>query len=143
MLSDIEYTNGLSTLSNSYSRNYTWSRTSHKTFRYLKEIVDESKKVSSSQVCRNCVMDTTDPKIKFDENGVCDHCRTFYFHTKPIWQIRLKSDYSINKMVKEIKNKGNRKDYDCIIGLSGGIDSSYLTYYAVKKIRSSSIGVSC
>lgn len=71
-------------------------------------------------------MDTTDPAITFDEKGVCNHCRTFeeviskgYF---PNEEGRKKLDSLLNK----IKSDGKGKEYDCIIGLSGGVDSCYL-----------------
>lgn len=84
------------------------------------------------QICINCVMDTTDSQIVFDENGVCDHCNIFYKDILPSWN-NLKSDPNkLNKIVQNIKNKGKNSDFDCIVGMSGGIDSSYLTYLVAK-----------
>lgn len=82
------------------------------------------------QVCTNCVMDTSDSVIKFDENGVCDHCRNFYSNINPNWHAGESDRARLDAMVTQIKKDGKGKKYDCIIGISGGIDSSYLLYYA-------------
>jgi N-acetyl sugar amidotransferase len=73
-------------------------------------------------------MDTTDPDITFNTNGVCNWCERYENETSKYW---LKGDAGKAKMqawVNEIKEYGKGKEYDCIIGLSGGIDSSYLAY---------------
>lgn len=82
------------------------------------------------QICTNCVMDTTDSKISFDESGVCDHCSDFYKHILPNWHTDEKGRIELQKIVEKIKQEGKGKDFDCIMGMSGGIDSSYLTYWA-------------
>jgi len=82
------------------------------------------------QVCSNCVMDTTDSQIKFDEKGMCDHCHNFYENILPSWHTDERGKAKLEKQVSEIKRKSKNKEYDCIIGLSGGVDSSYLAYYA-------------
>ncbi len=82
------------------------------------------------QVCSNCVMDTTDSKIEFDEKGVCDHCRSFYEHTLPNWHVGERGGVMLASQLDRIRKNGRGKDFDCIIGMSGGIDSSYLTYVA-------------
>lgn len=82
------------------------------------------------KICTNCVMDTTDSKITFDENGVCDHCRSYYEHTLPNWKTGEAGRADLEKMIDTIKEHGKGKDFDCIIGMSGGIDSSYLVYAA-------------
>ena len=86
-----------------------------------------------NQVCTNCVMDTTDSKISFDEKGVCDHCNTFYSDILPRWHTGEKGDKALKEMVKKIKKEGKGKDFDCLMGMSGGIDSSYLLYVMVEK----------
>lgn len=75
-------------------------------------------------------MDTTDSKITFDRDGVCDHCTTFYRKTLPAWQTDEDGRKSLKSTLEKVKTAGASKDYDCIIGMSGGIDSSYLTYLA-------------
>jgi len=86
------------------------------------------------QVCTNCVMDTTDSNIVFDDKGVCDHCNTFYRDIQPNWNTDEKGAAEIKAAVEKIKKEGKGKDFDCIMGMSGGIDSSYLLYLAVKEL---------
>jgi hypothetical protein len=82
------------------------------------------------QICTRCVMDTTDSHIEFDENGVCDHCRNFDKNIKPYWHPQENRLDELNKIAERIQKKGKKSDYDCILGLSGGADSSYLAYVA-------------
>jgi len=82
------------------------------------------------QRCTRCVMDTTDSKITFDENGVCDHCRNFDKNIKPYWNPNENKMDELLKLADKIRITGTGKDYDCILGLSGGADSSYLAYIA-------------
>lgn len=89
--------------------------------------------MSQVQICTNCVMDTTDSKIVFDEKGVCDHCNTYYAAIEPVWNYGKGREKELEKMVESIKREGKGKDFDCIMGMSGGIDSSYLLYMMVEK----------
>lgn len=82
------------------------------------------------RICSNCVMDTTDTAITFDANGVCDHCNTFHTQVQPHWHTGEQGKAELEQMVETIKAAGKGKDFDCIIGMSGGIDSSYLLYAA-------------
>jgi N-acetyl sugar amidotransferase len=86
------------------------------------------------RICVNCVMDSTDADIKFDEKGMCDHCSTFFSSIYPKWRFGEQGDQALEEMVCNIKRAGRGKDFDCIIGMSGGIDSSYLTYIAKEKL---------
>ena len=85
------------------------------------------------KICSNCVMDTSDSKINFDEKGVCDHCNTYYKDILPKWHTDEKGDKALKDIVERIKKEGEGKDFDCLMGMSGGIDSSYLLYMMVKK----------
>lgn len=87
------------------------------------------------QQCTNCVMDTTDRKITFDENGVCDHCHTFFNDIKPNWHPDDRGWLEIQRTADKIRQEGKGKDFDCIIGMSGGVDSSYLVYLAKEKLN--------
>ena len=78
------------------------------------------------QICSNCVMDTTDSKIVFDEKGVCDHCSSYYSDILPNWQPDRNREDELEKISAQIREEGKGKEYDCIIGMSGGTDSSYL-----------------
>lgn len=82
------------------------------------------------QICTNCVMDTTDSAITFDARGACDHCNTYYSKTLPNWDTGAAGKAELDRMVSEIRAAGKGRDFDCIIGMSGGIDSSYLVYAA-------------
>jgi N-acetyl sugar amidotransferase len=79
-------------------------------------------------------MDTTDSRITFDEHGVCDHCNNFYKHTFPNWKTGAEGWQALQQVVERIKKEGQGKDFDCILGISGGIDSSYLTHIAREKL---------
>ncbi|MFM5466249.1 N-acetyl sugar amidotransferase [Aeromonas veronii] len=85
------------------------------------------------KICSNCVMDTTDSKIVFDANGVCDHCLDFEENVKPRWHTDERGEAELNRIIAKIKEDGKDRDFDCIIGMSGGADSSYLLHVAVKK----------
>lgn len=87
------------------------------------------------QRCTNCVMDTTDSAITFDENGVCDFCTDFYENIQPAWQTKLKDSDLLRRTAEQIKAASKGKQYDCIIGMSGGVDSSYLCYVAKELMR--------
>jgi aminotransferase len=78
------------------------------------------------QMCCKCVMDTTDPAIVFDSQGVCNHCRDFDAVTRHNWFPNDEGDQKLQQILRQIKDAGKGQEYDCIIGLSGGVDSSYL-----------------
>ena len=80
------------------------------------------------KLCVNCVMDTTDSKIIFDDKGICDHCNTFYKDISPNWHTDEKGHQQIKSIIDKIKKEGEGKEFDCLMGMSGGIDSSYLLY---------------
>ncbi len=84
------------------------------------------------QICTNCVMDTSDSQISFDENGVCDHCRGFKEHVEPNWHPNENGERMFAKVVEKIKQDGRGREFDCILGMSGGLDSSFLLHKAVK-----------
>ncbi len=88
-------------------------------------------KVSTGrEVCVRCVMDVSDPDITFDENGVCNHCRQFDLVYKPVLERANSSEgpARLATLVEGIKAQGAGKDYDCIIGISGGVDSTYVAW---------------
>jgi len=78
-------------------------------------------------------MDTTDPAISFDENGVCDHCSTFRTMVLPHWHTDQRGHDELQRIVEKIKKDGKDRDFDCLIGISGGLDSSYMCHIAVKE----------
>jgi len=86
------------------------------------------------QLCATCVMDTSDAAITFDAEGVCDHCRTFHRDIKPHWHTDARGRREFEEMAARIKASGKGKPHDCILGMSGGIDSSYLLYVATVEL---------
>lgn len=85
------------------------------------------------QICTCCVMDTTDEDISFDENGVCMRCNEYKERILPDWNFGKGHEKELGELIEEIKRKGEGKKYDCILGLSGGLDSSYMLHLAVKE----------
>jgi len=86
------------------------------------------------QVCKNCIMDTTDSTITFDDKGWCDYCKNYHNHIVRNWDTGEQGERELLSIAKKIKAEGIGKDFDCIIGISGGLDSSYLTYIAKEKL---------
>ena len=85
------------------------------------------------QVCSRCVMDTTDTDIQFDEHGVCQRCREYEERILPDWQHGKGHEKELQELISKIKKSGEGKKYDCILGLSGGLDSTYMLHLAVKE----------
>ncbi len=79
-------------------------------------------------------MDTSDPNIEFDERGVCDYCRNYKSIIWPNWHTGDEGERELMSIAKKIKQEGKGKDFDCIIGMSGGLDSSYAVYIAKEKM---------
>jgi len=78
------------------------------------------------RMCTRCIMDTTDPEITFDENGVCNHCWYFDNQLSHYWHPDEKGKQLLDDMIAEVRAYGANRKYDAVIGLSGGVDSSYL-----------------
>ena len=80
------------------------------------------------KICKRCIMDTSDPEITFDKNGICKHC----YRYDNILQSRVfngnLAKSKLEEMIVKIKKKGKKNDYDCIVGVSGGVDSTYVAY---------------
>ncbi len=86
------------------------------------------------KICSNCVMDETDSKISFGNDGICDHCKIFYKKILPSWNHGKNKEQELKSIIQGIKSKAS-DDFDCILGLSGGIDSSYLLHLVVTKFN--------
>lgn len=87
---------------------------------------------TSYQICTRCVMDTSDPLITFDAEGVCSHCHEFDVHHQPQILGAARGKPLLDAQVARMKEQGKGKPYDCIIGLSGGVDSSYVAHLVVQ-----------
>lgn len=82
------------------------------------------------QMCTKLIMDTSDPTIVFDNNGICDYYHNFHNRIKPNWHPDDLGHSMLMKMAEKIRKEGKGKQFDCIIGLSGGLDSSFVAYIA-------------
>ncbi len=86
------------------------------------------------QICNHCIMDTSDPNISFNDDGVCDYCQNYENNIVPSWHTDEKGYQELLPTIEKIKKEGAGKPFDCIIGLSGGLDSSYCAYIAKEKL---------
>jgi len=86
------------------------------------------------QICTNCIMDTSDSDIRFDERGRCDYCTNFEATIRPNWYTGTMGRQSLEATADIIRADGMGHDFDCIIGLSGGLDSSYAAYVTKEKM---------
>ena len=84
------------------------------------------------QMCTRCVMDTTDPKITFDENGICNHCTYYLSRMDQFILPAVEKQKKLDQIVSQIKEHGKGKPYDCVAGISGGVDSTYMVYKATE-----------
>jgi N-acetyl sugar amidotransferase len=88
----------------------------------------------SMQTCAACIMDTSDMGITFDANGRCVYCANFDATIRPSWHTGSVGERQLSVMSDAIRASGKGKEFDCIIGLSGGLDSSYVAYIAKEKM---------
>lgn len=86
------------------------------------------------QICTSCVMDTSDPQIKFDKKGVCERCNQYYNEILPTWNKGIGKESELKEIIEKIKKEGKGKKFDCLLGLSGGFDRSYMLHFAVKEL---------
>ncbi|MBI5720034.1 MAG: N-acetyl sugar amidotransferase [Burkholderiales bacterium] len=86
------------------------------------------------QICTNCIMDTSDSGITFDARGWCDYCNNYHANILPHWHPDERGERELAPVIEQIKRHGRGRDHDCLIGISGGVDSSYLTYLAKAKL---------
>lgn len=89
--------------------------------------------MNNLRICSRCVMDSTATEIVFDENGVCNFCHHYDTHLVHEVFSNKDGEKRINKLIAEIKERGKKNKYDCLIGISGGVDSSYVAYLVKKK----------
>ena len=85
------------------------------------------------QICNCCVMDTSDEEISFDSDGVCMRCREYKERIEPEWNHGKGHERELQELITDIKKSGEGKEFDCILGLSGGLDSSFMLHLAVKE----------
>lgn len=79
-------------------------------------------------VCQRCVMDTSDPHISFNSQGICNHCIRYDNEIGRRMYVGAEADVKLQNIINKIKESGRGREYDCIIGVSGGVDSTYVAY---------------
>jgi N-acetyl sugar amidotransferase len=77
-------------------------------------------------ICRRCIMDSSDPEIHFDDQGICNHCRRYEQQVRDHVRSGDSGKRQLAEAVEAIRRDGAGKPYDCIIGVSGGVDSTYV-----------------
>lgn len=89
--------------------------------------------IPNVRTCTRCIMDESAPDIEFDTNGICNYCKGFlekrHKHIAPTEEERLRR---LDQLISRVKASGEGKPYDCIVGLSGGVDSSWALVQAVQ-----------
>jgi hypothetical protein len=86
---------------------------------------------SQYKICSRCIYDERVASIHFDEDGVCNYCHQVDMLVKEYGTGQQKGLDTLNGIVAEIKKAGKNKKYDCVVGVSGGTDSSYMIYWAL------------
>ncbi|MFZ2159113.1 MAG: asparagine synthase-related protein, partial [Bradyrhizobium sp.] len=86
------------------------------------------------RICANCIMDTSDSNITFDSRGWCDYCNNYHQNILPNWHPDARGEREMLAVAETIRNEGRDRDHDCIIGVSGGVDSSYVALLAKEKL---------
>ena len=92
-----------------------------------------SKLTRGYQICTKTIMDTSDPGIVFDENGTSDYYHNYKEVIEPTWHTDERGREVLMRTAEKIRKDGRNRDFDCIMGLSGGLDSSY-AIYIVKEV---------
>jgi len=88
--------------------------------------------INGKQICTRCIYDESVPAISFDENGVCNYCHMVDSLIKEYHTGKPEGERTIQSIIEQIKKDGKGKKYDCVIGLSGGTDSSFMIYWAIQ-----------
>ena len=83
--------------------------------------------------CTQCIMDTMVPDIQFDERGVCNYCKQYEERIRSELHYDAAGQQRLQSLIAEIKRRGVHRDYDCLIGVSGGVDSTYVAYLVKKR----------
>jgi len=94
--------------------------------------VDDRRSVGY-RICSRCIMDVSDPEITFDDRGYCNHCERAVSLTQNKLPAYKEGEYRLDRIVSRIKDAGRGRAYDCIVGVSGGADSTYAAYTVRKQ----------
>ena len=90
---------------------------------------------SEYRICKRCIMDTSDPDIVFNDEGICNHCLDFDKKVDSVWKPGKEGRRELEQIINQIKQEQKDQEYDAVIGLSGGVDSSYLAFIAKKEFN--------
>jgi N-acetyl sugar amidotransferase len=82
--------------------------------------------------CTRCIMDTSDAEIQFDAAGICNHCRSYFARAEHELLPESERADALGAIVERIRRAGRGRDYHCVVGVSGGVDSTYTAYLASK-----------
>jgi N-acetyl sugar amidotransferase len=88
-------------------------------------------KATPYQICTKLVIDTSDPDAYFDADGICNHYHDFKKVVEPRWDTGAKGKMQLERAIAAIKQAGRGREFDCLVGMSGGIDSSYMLHKIV------------
>ncbi|MGE0756149.1 MAG: N-acetyl sugar amidotransferase [Pirellulaceae bacterium] len=80
------------------------------------------------RMCTRCIMDESDPEITFDDQGHCNHCIKYFVRAQSEQFTGIEAEQRLQRLVANIQREGHGRDYDCVIGVSGGVDSTYVAY---------------
>src|SRR3954470_11534206 len=86
------------------------------------------------QICSHCIMDTSDSNIRFDDRGWCDYCNNYYTNIVPHWHTDQHGQDEMLRKAEAVRRDGKGRDHDCLLGISGGVDSSYLAWLAKERL---------
>ena len=89
--------------------------------------------MSDARICSRCLCDATIPSVRFDENGMCNFCKSHDTLMQYYPQDEFARNQMLDELVGKIKRKGKGRKYDCIVGISGGCDYSYLLDFLVRQ----------
>ncbi len=85
------------------------------------------------KICSRCIYDERTPGIYFDEEGVCNYCHMVDDLKEQYQTGKPERERRLQEIISQIKKEGKGKKYDCVIGVSGGTDSSYLLWWAINQ----------
>lgn len=86
------------------------------------------------QICTRCIMDSEgDPYITFNADRTCNYCTYAIERMDSVYFPNKEGERKLDEMLRMLKEEGKNKKYDCVMGISGGLDSAYLAYLGAKK----------
>lgn len=99
----------------------------------INKVENDTSSYKGRTICSRCIYDETVPSITFDNNGVCNYCHMVDDLIEEYGTGKAEGQKKFDDIIDQVKKAGKRKKYDCVIGVSGGTDSSYMVYMALQK----------